>query len=107
MDVSFPSSCGGGHGRLDRDFLEQVGQRPGDASPITRSRPSIDTLGKVKNDRWASAGLSKIAHMHASEFSEARPHCNVVPERLAMQFELPRHRGMLSETQSECSCRLR
>jgi hypothetical protein len=106
MDVSFTSSCGAGHGHLDRDFLEQVGERPGDASHYTVS-PSIDTLGKVKNDRWASAGLSKIAHMHesrvaarskldftsnllsggvfskssmADEFSEARQHCNVVPE---------------------------
>src|SRR3984893_14576676 len=64
MDVRFPSSCGGGHGRLDRDFSSSV------CHPVTQAHstvsPSIDTAGKGKNDRWASAGLSKIAHMHES-----------------------------------------
>jgi len=48
--------------------------------PHSTVSPSIDTAGKGKNDRWASAGLSKIAHMHESEFWEARQHCSVVPK---------------------------
>ena len=43
------------------------------SNPATQTHytvsPSIDTLGKVKNDRWASAGLSKIAHMHESRIA--------------------------------------